>query len=168
MTVQRSRAEDFDLDNGIAILRVKGRGGTKVIEAPLHPLTPRYLAEVLEYRDGVIAQCTAKGHKGPVPHEIMLSCLDHKPHPFGDTGLDAMLKRICKRAGVVPRGHHANRRGVAITIYKETKDLVATQKFLGHADPKTTLIYLGSDLDHQHGAQDALIRALAKTQGGAN
>ena len=69
---------------------------------------------------------------------------------------------LCKRAGVKPKGHHANRRGVAIAIYKETKDLVATQKFMGHSDPKTTLLYLGADLGYQQEAQDALIRVLSE------
>jgi len=73
-----------------------------------------------------------------------------------DSGLDEVLIRLCERAGVKPRGHHANRRGVSRIIYNETKDLVATQAFLGHADPRTTEIYIGMNLEHQEIAQAAL------------
>jgi integrase len=161
ITVMRAKVEDFDLINGVAMLRVKGRGGTKTMEAPLHPDTSRYLDAALQKREAVIARCRARGYKGPIPPEILLKAWKRRPKPLTSTALDNLLIRICRKAGVKPRGHHANRRGVAKLVYDLTKDLIATQAFLGHADPKTTEAYIGTGLDKQKIAQDAVTKALA-------
>ncbi|MBM4249019.1 MAG: hypothetical protein FJ149_06225 [Euryarchaeota archaeon] len=160
VTVQRSRPEDFDRTNGVAILRVKGRGGTKTMESPLHPDTPGILDAVIQRREKVIARCRARGFQGPVPPNLLLVPWRRRPKAMTGTSLDNILIRLCKRAGVVPRGHHANRRGVAKLVYQKTKDLVVTQCFLGHADPKTTEIYIGTGLDKQHAAQAVLSKVL--------
>jgi integrase len=160
VTVQRSRAEDFDMPNGVALLRVKGRGGTKTMEAPLHPDTPGILDAVVKRREAVIARCRAKGYRGLEPPNLLLIPWRRRPKPISGTALDNILIRLCERAGVKPRGHHANRRGVAKLVYDKTKDLVVTQCFLGHADPKTTEMYIGTGLDKQQTAQAALSQVL--------
>jgi integrase len=159
VTVKRSRTEDFDRNhilNGSVILRVKGRGGNKTMEANLHPDTERILNEVLRERQDVIERCRRKGWTGEEPHELLLHKYKKEPHPVTDSGLDNILTRLCEDAGVEPRGHHAIRRGVARIAYNETNDLVATQSFLGHADPKTTEDYIGLDLSKQEKAQKAI------------
>jgi len=162
VTVQRSRAEDFDRTNRVAILRVKGKGGIKTMEAPLHPDTIGILEDVVRRRDAVVARCRAKGYRGPIPPNLLLIPWRRRPKPISGTALDNILIRLCKRAGVEPRGHHANRRGVAKLVYDRTKDLVVTQCFLGHADPKTTEMYIGTGLDKQQAAQIALSQVLAR------
>ena len=63
-------------------------------------------------------------------------------------------KGISKRNLALSRaGHHANRGGAATTVYQETQDLVATQEFPGHADPKTAEMYIGTGLGMQKKAQ---------------
>ncbi|MEM4730098.1 MAG: tyrosine-type recombinase/integrase [Thermoplasmata archaeon] len=161
ITVYRARVEDFDALNGTVILRIKGRGGDRTMEAPMHPATIPILGMAIQERDKVIASCREKGYSGPIPPEVMLVKWNGEPKPISLTGIDNMLIRICKRAGVKPRGHHANRRGAATVVYSSTSDLVATQLFLGHADPKTTEMYIGTGLEHQKKAQSALMRALA-------
>jgi integrase len=161
ITVIRARLEDFDKANGVVILRVKGRGGTKTMETPLNPETVRYLDAAERQREEVIASCRDKGYTGPIPPEVMLVKWDGVPKPVCGTSLDNLLMRVCARAGVKYRGHHANRRGVAAAIYAETKDLVATQEFLGHADPKTTEMYIGTGLERQRKAQNALAKVFA-------
>ena len=162
ISVHRALVKDFDIRNEVAILRVKGRGGTKTMQAQLHQDTPRYLNQVLQRRDEVLAQCKELGYRGEIPPQILLTQYRNAPHPMSKSNLDNMLIHICKRAGVESRGHHATRRGVATAIYNETKDLVATQAFLGHADPKTTELYIGTGLDKQKTAQDALTKVLTR------
>jgi integrase len=161
ITVLRSRVEDFDRVNETVILRVKGRGGNKTMEAPLNPDTLAILDAALMQREEVIAECRARGYKGPIPPEILLTSLHWQPRVIGASTLDNLLIRVCERAGVKARGHHANRRGAAKTVYDKTKDLVATQEFCGHADTKTTLIYIGAGLDRQRTAQAALAKVFA-------
>lgn len=58
------------------------------------------------------------------------------------TGLATRLRNAAKRAGLTqPRIIHGTRHHVGTTTLAETGDLRLTQKLLGHADIKSTLIY---------------------------
>jgi len=144
------------------------------VYASLRPHAERmYLNLVLEaveyLLDGILLPVDGQGlgkcqvHVRDQAEESLPAGDGGRPKAITETGLDYMLVRLCRRAGVRPRGHHANRRGVARLIYDETKDLVATQSFLGHADPKTTEIYIGMDLGRQKKAQDVLRRRLSNS-----
>jgi integrase len=163
ITALRSQVDDFDLLNGTALLRIKGKGGTKTMTKPMHEDTPALLEAVLQRREAVIAQCVKLGYDtktDKVPPELLIHAVYDCPVVYRDTGLDSMLSRICENAGVKYRGHHATRRGIGKAIYDLRKDLVQAQQFLGHRDPKTTLIYLGCGDDRQKDAYKAVAEIL--------
>jgi len=54
-----------------------------------------------------------------------------------------IIASAAARAGLTgPVGPHGCRRSFAIGVYQMTKDLLAVQLLLGHADPLTTATYL--------------------------
>lgn len=62
--------------------------------------------------------------------------------PVPRTGMAARLRSAAKRAGLTqPRLIHGTRHHVGTTTLAATGDLRMTQKLLGHADIKSTLIY---------------------------
>ncbi len=63
---------------------------------------------------------------------------------MGYSTLDAMLKAVCKEAKVENPKLHRLRHTFATRFYQKTRDPLALQKRLGHAEAKTTGIYLAS------------------------
>ena len=154
------RAQVGDFHGDMVILRVKGRAGKKIMMAPKHEDTDAIVAEVMKEREEVLERCQSKGWTGTPPPNILLHKWKGTPKSYTESGLEEMLKRVCVRAGVPYKAHHANRRGSGRAIYDKTKDPVMVQSALGHKDLKTTLLYFGVDADRQKEAQKALKSAL--------
>jgi integrase/recombinase XerC len=56
--------------------------------------------------------------------------------------VDQLLRRLCKRASVKPRGFHALRHAAGTRLYQQTKDLALVQRHLRHSSPNTSRIYV--------------------------
>lgn len=57
-------------------------------------------------------------------------------------GLRMIIERLARKAKVEVPPLHSFRRLCALTMYRETRDLFAVQRYLGHTNPKTTMRYL--------------------------
>ncbi|MBI1929654.1 site-specific integrase [Candidatus Poribacteria bacterium] len=57
--------------------------------------------------------------------------------------LFVIVKRILSRAGITESAHALRKTGATIYYIESDFDLIATQHFLGHADPSTTRDYIG-------------------------
>jgi len=58
------------------------------------------------------------------------------------SGLRMIIERLAIKAKVPVPPLHSFRRLCALTMYRETRDLFAVQRYLGHTNPKTTMRYL--------------------------
>jgi len=57
--------------------------------------------------------------------------------------LDNRIRKLCRRAGILPeKSAHDIRRTVATTLYRKTHDIELVRQFLGHSDVKTTWGYI--------------------------
>ena len=157
-TVIRAQISDFKGET--VLLRVKGKGGRQTMTAPKHEDTDAIIAEVMKEREDVLERCRRKGWNGTPPPNLLIHKWKGAPKTYTESGLEEMLKRVCARAGVPYKAHHANRRGSGRAIYDATKDPIMVQSVLGHKDLQTTLIYIGVDAVRQKEGQKALKKAL--------
>jgi len=58
-------------------------------------------------------------------------------------GLFDLVERIFERAGIDQSPHSLRKTGATLYYIESGYDLIATQQFLGHADPSTTRRYIG-------------------------
>jgi hypothetical protein len=58
-------------------------------------------------------------------------------------GLFDLVKRMFEKAGIDQSPHALRKTGATIYYIESNYDLIATQLFLGHADPSTTRRYIG-------------------------
>lgn len=80
-----------------------------------------------------------------------------KRGPLTTWGVNQIYRRLFARAGIVGRkvGPHTLRHTFATTYYRGGGKLPQLQEIMGHADLKTTMIYVhlaGSDVDEDHSA----------------
>jgi integrase len=88
-----------------------------------------------------------------------------KRYPITATYLDTQFRRICGRAGVKGFGFHSLRRSAATEFYDANdKDLLLTQRFLGHADPKTTARYIRRDDQNVRAGMENRAKKRAQTE----
>ena len=62
--------------------------------------------------------------------------------PVTYSGIRMMLESRAERVGLPYQSPRSFRRLCALTMYRETRDLFAVQRYLGHTNPKTTMRYL--------------------------
>ena len=61
---------------------------------------------------------------------------------LGEEGARAAMRRLCTRAGVTYLGVHSLRHSAGTRLYRETKDLKAVAKHLGHSSTRTADVYV--------------------------
>ena len=105
---------DLVTDESGSALLVHGKGG----KTRLVPLTDALSGELRRY-SGFIFPGQENGHVSP-----------------------AWLGRLVSRAMPAGVTMHALRHRFTTRAYRQTRDLVALQKVLGHSSPETTLVYL--------------------------
>jgi integrase/recombinase XerD len=62
--------------------------------------------------------------------------------PLAAAGMRQIIRRRCTDAGLPEKGMHSFRRGFALETWRETHDLEAVSRLLGHSSTKTTRDYL--------------------------
>lgn len=103
---------------------------TPEIRAILEPLKGHHPEFVFTY----VAQRTRDGRERG------------KRYPIVVQNLKTRFKRICAKADIDGFGFHSMRRSAATEFYDANdKDLLLTQRFLGHTDSKTTERYIRRD-----------------------
>jgi len=81
------------------------------------------------------------------------------------THLFRIVSRTMKQAGIRASVHALRKTGATIYYMESDYDLIATQQFLGHADPSTTRKYIGLDtaklVAYSENLSDYLRRAIS-------
>lgn len=139
-TVIATRWKQIDLTHGRISVKVKG-GHT--LRLPLGPIALERLRQV--YRD---LEPEPDDHVFTVElprfigNQAIRYVRDPKS-PASSAALVAMVKRVCKRAGVREFGPHALRHGFANRFLHDSgRDTLSLQKLMGHANAATTQMYL--------------------------
>jgi integrase/recombinase XerD len=135
----RLRVKDYKEFGGHRILEVRGKAG-KERRVPLHPEAVEQIETwldvgVLRETEGPLFRPTrtarGRGHDG-----------------FGEQALSRravqyLITRYVRRLGLDPNVNVHSFRVTALTTARERgADIVDLQDFAGHADPRTTLIYI--------------------------
>lgn len=96
---------------------------------------------------------------------VFINPVTQAPYSMRQPSIKLMLKRLCKKAGVIPFGFHATRHYFAVCLVKSQKaDITDIQQLLGHQRPTTTDIYLRSvapNLDRLAGVIEGAVQSVA-------
>jgi integrase/recombinase XerC len=146
-----------DVDLGREIVRTQVKGGHRDW-VPLGPVCAARLRHVYQQLapdpDDHLFTVERVEFHGPGAHRVRRD----PAHAATTKALWAMVRRVCRRAGIRPLGPHALRHGFATRFLRESqRDDVALQGLLGHASRSTTQGYV-DDLNLAELA-DALARA---------
>lgn len=118
--------QDYDAEAGIITIRLaKGNKGRVIT---IHPSAASALAAWHAIQGG--------GSEGPV--------FDWQGAPLTPSRVSKVARRVSKRSGVVFTAHIL-RHTFATWAYRESRDLYAVSKALGHSELKTTEIYVYAD-----------------------
>lgn len=126
------KKSDIKVDeNGIGVVLIKGKGGKErylVFSKDFMQQYWQYARLQKKHADSEYMFCNQNGSKIS-PHYIMI-----------------LIKEMSARAGVFIKGASASphrfRSGFGTDFWEKTKDLLLTQKALGHSSPQTTQRYI--------------------------
>lgn len=132
----RCKTTDFDLTEMIVMVWAKGN---KYYEVPVNAKVWELLAPA--FCDAIVRS------KGEHPDTRLVRYRDRAARQWiTDLGKRAAVRR--------PIASHDMRATAGTAAYKRSKDLRATQMFLGHSDSKTTEVYTLVDVDAMREATD--------------
>lgn len=144
------KLRDLDVDGGTAVVWEKGRGGHGIARAVF--LKPRAVAAVCAWLAVRPATCDLDGV--PVTDAVFVS--ERHPHrALSERGIQALLKRLAKEAGVSGVSNpHSFRHGLAKRMLVNGASLGAVSQILGHSSIKTTNdsygVFVTDELQAQH------------------
>lgn len=165
--VARLLVGDLDLSASPRTYTVKVKGG----ELQTYELPEPCLKAVSAYWLAADRMYELEPHHGvftPMTHDALTRHLD--PHrPLSNRSLNEVLSRAATRAGLDPRERgiciHAIRHMAARQLNEGGARLQDIQRFLGHASPATTQIYLGQLSGPRSAHTDILERVRAEAMG---
>ena len=137
-TIELSRAnvKDLELNNGNAYLFVWGKGHTQADQRK--PIAPEVYAAIKDYLDSRADKVT-----GSSPLFVSTGNRSGGKR-IATTTISTMLKKAMQEAGFNSERltAHSLRHSTGTAIMTITGNLFAAQKYMRHADPKTTEIYI--------------------------
>jgi len=85
---------------------------------------------------------------------------------YRETAIDKMIKGVAARAGIDPDlcSNHTLRRTCGRMLFHAGVPIETISKILGHADIRTTLLYLGLNIDDMNAAWSQLDAYLKKQE----
>ena len=126
----------------------KGRNGGKWRKINWHPDTARILEEYLrDYRGKEIAKAKRKNPSVKIPDNLLIYERNGQLHHYKKTAIDKMVKSAGERAEIYAVSNHDLRRSCGRLMYQAGVRIEVIAKIFGHSDTKTTIRYLGLDLD---------------------
>jgi integrase/recombinase XerD len=144
VSVCRAMTEDFKEN----VVRVRGKGKDYLI--PPNPLTAQIFPDLHSWRAA----------NGWTENSILIPARSRKYSRVGlysESGMDGILARVSERAGV-RFSNHDLRRTFGRDMWKARVPIEKVSKALGHEDIRTTIDYLGIDLDDMASAIEAANR----------
>ena len=159
--ISRANVRDLEVKNGNAVLYVWGKGHTE--PDARKPLAPEVYAAIRDYLD-------ARSDR-PTPNAPLFVATGNRSggKRIAVTTISKMLKKAMQAAGFDSDRitAHTLRHTAGTNVQEITGNLYITQKYMRHANPATTEIYLHNDTTKQetqaarqlynyyHGRQDA-------------
>jgi len=144
---------------GVVDVHGKGRGGGKWRTLAWAPESKEVLEEYDRQRAAMIARARQKNPQVEVPQEYVIYEKNGKLSGYSDSGLDTIVMRVAKRAGIVRKIlNHTLRRTGARMAYFARVLLVEIMEGLGHSSEKETIKYLGLTV-HELGRAQAKIHS---------
>lgn len=148
--VTRVKLRDLDLAHGTAVVWEKGRGGLGLARAVF--LKDRAVEALRVWLAVRPATCDLDGK--PVTEAVFVS--ERHPHrALSERGMQALLKRLSKAAGVSGVSNaHSFRHGLAKRMLVNGASLGVVSRILGHSSIKTTNdsygVFVQDELREQH------------------
>lgn len=141
--IQRANVRDFEEKNGAAWLYVHGKGHTEADQKKA--LAPEVADAIRQYLDSRTDQ-----YNGSSPLFVSTGNRSGGKR-IAVTTISTMLKQAMKEAGYNSERltAHSLRHTAGTAVMEITGDLYRTQKYMRHANPATTEIYLHVDDDKQ-------------------
>ena len=144
-TIELSRAniKDLEIKNGKAVLYVWGKGHTE--PDAKKPLAPEVYEAIQDY--------LASRSDRPTANSPLFVSTGNRSggRRIAETTISKMLKRAMQRAGFNSDRitAHTLRHTAGTNVQEITGNLYLTQKYMRHANPATTEIYLHNDTEKQ-------------------
>lgn len=129
----------------------KGSGGGKPRVVPVSEQFLKLLPSFLSYRQGIILDAINRNHGEPldVPNNLYLHMQGKKLSKYSEHGVGFDYKfmiPVRKKIGV-DYSNHTLRRTFGRQLWKNGVEIETIAKILGHENTKTTLEYIGANLD---------------------
>lgn len=125
----------------------KGRNGGKHRQISWHPDTEAFLDDYLRnVRQPLIDRARKKNPNVRVPDELFIYEMKGELRPYKKTALDNFLMALGERVGLHFTNHDL-RRTCGRMMYRAGVRLEEISRIFGHADTRTTILYLGLNFD---------------------
>ena len=151
-TIELSRAnvKDIEVRNGRAVLYIWGKGHTEPDQRK--PLAPQVYAAIKDYLN-------ARSDRPTANSPLFVATGNRSGgQRIAETTISKILKRAMQAAGYDSDRitAHTLRHTAGTNVQEITQNLYVTQKYMRHANPATTEIYLHNDTERQEAqtAQD--------------
>jgi len=152
--VLRLRVKDLGL--GYVNVLGKGRQGGKPRTLAFHPRTLSELSLYQEIREAEIARARARNPSVAVPEALLIySTAKGDLRAYQRTAVDKMLSKVSQKSGM-KFTNHTLRRTFGRTAFLAGVPLEVISSMLGHEDTKTTILYLGLNMDDQTAAMSRI------------
>lgn len=141
--ISRANVKDLEVKGGRAVLYVWGKGHAE--PDAKKPLAPEVYAAIKEYLDSRSDRPTANS-------PLFVSTGNRSGGSrIAETTISKMLKRAMQQAGFNSERitAHTLRHTAGTNVQEITGNLYITQKYMRHANPATTEIYLHNDTEKQ-------------------
>lgn len=155
--VYRSKVQHFH--GNTVDIHGKGRQLGKWRTIHNHHKTKDIVGEWLLVRDRIVSNYLRRHPKGFVPDALLIYERGGKLRPYSISGVDNIMKGLrLKMEAVYGRkvhfGNHDLRRTGGRRLWLANVKLETVAAMLGHSDVRTTIRYLGLNIDDQAEAQD--------------
>lgn len=145
----------------------KGKQGGKWRSIAFHPNTIAELNHYMLIREVEISKAQAKNPAVKVPEQLLIYERKGELHAYKRTAVDKIVARVARRVGF-KFTNHTLRRTYGRMLWLAGVPIETIAEILGHADTKTTLLYLGLNMEDQADAMQKLAQFQSKFLGPQN
>lgn len=156
-----------DMMDSVVNIHGKGRYGGKWRTVPWRPDTQKELRIWLKQREQMIKDALEVQPNQKVPETLVIYARwGWKLGGCQRTAIDSIVKRAAECANIPPEdcSNHTLRRTCGRMLYRSGVEIATISKILGHEDSKTTIKYLGLNLDDMQSAWGKLDTYMQKQE----
>lgn len=153
--VEVLRMKISDIKLGYVNILGKGKMGGKRRTSPFHRDTAAELEHYFRIRDHEIAKARTKNPAVPVPDSLLIYERAGQLHAYKRSFVDKLIARVAVRIGT-KFTNHTLRRTFGRLLWLAGVPLETIKEILGHEDTKTTILYLGLNMDDKSDAMNKL------------